>query len=202
MKKVKQFLLRQLTKTAVYEWFLINVAPYLRASMYYTSMRGWKYHRGYRLLKEGDIILTKDNLKATSFIIGGEWAHAGLCVAKNGVFECAEMTHLHFTKSTFADMCFESDRVAIIRCNDWDPKYVEKVIEKCKLFQDRKYDVEFALGEKYLYCSELIYLSDVDKRLKVNKEDLEQLGREYISPTGLWEAENVEVVWDSDTEIK
>lgn len=202
LKRVRVLFFRWLSTTAAYRWFLKKVAPYIRVSLYYTSMRGWKYHRGYKLLREGDIILAKDKLKLTTFIIGGEWAHAGICVSKNGDFECAEMTHNDFTKSTFADMCFEADRVAIIRCKDWDPEYTKKVIEKVRNLQHAKYDVEFSFKNDFLYCSELIYAADVEKRLDVDLEDLEQLGREYLSPTGLWNALNVELIWDSKEEVR
>jgi hypothetical protein len=110
------------------------------------------------------------------------------------------MTHKDFTKSTFADMCFEADRVAIIRCSDWDKDYIKKVTGNIKAQQHAKYDVEFSLDNEFLYCSELILLADEEKRLDVDLEDLEQLGREYLSPTGLWNAKNVTVVWDSDNE--
>lgn len=199
-KRGKVMFFRWLATTHLYRQFLKHIAPKLRLSLYYTSMRGWKYHRGYKLLQPGDIIVAKDNLKVTTYIIGGEWAHAGICVSKDGDFECAEMTNKDYTKSTFADMCFEADRVAIIRCRDWDAEYTQKVIKNVLKYQDAKYDVEFKLGHEYLYCSELIYLSDEERRLKVNLEDLEQLGREYLSPTGLWRAENVSIIWDSDME--
>lgn len=200
LRRAKVLALRALARTQIYAWFLKNVAPKLRLTLYYTSMKGWKYHRGYKLLQEGDIILTRDNLKLVTYIIGGEWAHAGYCVSKNGDFECAEMTHKDFTKSTFADMCFEADRVAIVRCLDWDEDYIKKVTSNIKEQQNAKYDVEFSLDNEFLYCSELILLADEERRLDVDLEDLEQLGREYLSPTGLWNAKNVTVVWDSDNE--
>jgi len=54
------------------------------------------------------------------------------------------------------------------------------------------------MGVKALYCSELVYQSDFERRLDVNLEDLAGLGRKYISPDGLYKAKNVRVVWDSD----
>lgn len=210
MKKLKQKFFRWLATTTFYNKILKHVVPYLRASLYYTTMRGWKYKRGYSKLRKGDIIVTLDKKKLTTLIIGGEWAHAAFCVNKGETeeFEIAEMTHTDYTKSTFADLCFEADNVAIIRCKDFDDAYIEKVIERCKSFEGAKYDNAFTLTnmsvqkkkDTFLYCSELIYESDFERRLKVNLEDLEQLGREYISPTGLWKAENIEIIWESKNE--
>jgi len=198
---LKKFL-RWLTRTSIYRYILINIIPYIRTTTYYTSFRGWKYKRGYVKLQKGDIVLTADKKKLTSFLIPGEFAHASLCVAKNSEWEISEMTHTDYTKSTFFDICKESDRVVILRCKEWDPLYLDKVVDKCKSFQDAVYDVSFVLGIKELYCSELVYQADFEYRLDINLEDLAGLGQKYISPTGLFKALNCEVVWDSDLETQ
>ena len=185
----------------LYRWFVLNVIPYIRFTTYYTSLRGWKFHRGYKLLKPGDIILTIDRKKLTTLLIPGEFTHAALCVGKGEEWEISEMTHSNYTKSHFFDLCKESDRVVILRCSDWGPKYIQKVIQKCKTFQEATYDVEFNLGVKSLYCSELVFQSDFERRLKVDLEDLAGIGTPYISPTGIYQSENTVVVWDSDDEF-
>ena len=194
-----------LTETKAYKWLLLHVIPFVRFSMYYTTIRGWKYHRGYARLEPGHIILTKDNNKLTTLLIGGEFTHAALCVGINSEskinFEIAEMTHHNYTKSHFFDLCKEADRVVILECTDFDSEYVEQMIEKCLTFQDAAYDTEFSLGVQALYCSELVYQADFERRLKVDLSDLAGLGREYISPTGLYQAKNVVVVWDSEGEV-
>lgn len=197
LKPLKTRLLLVLVQTSFYRFLVLNILPRIRFSTYYTKMRGWKYHDGYDRLLPGDIILTKDKKKLSTHIIGGEWAHAGICISRNTVFECAEMTSRGFTKSTFADMCFEADRVRIIRCRDWDQDYIKKVIKKCLEFEDADYDVSFSFNNDFLYCSELIYESDFERRLDVSLEDLALLGNPYISPTGLNNAKNVDIVWDS-----
>lgn len=188
--------------TPVYYWLLIRVIPYIRFSVYYTSFQGWKYNRGYRLLKPGDILVMKDRKKLTGLLIPGEFCHAALCVSKDGLWEVSEMTHHDYTKSCFFDLCKEADRLVILRCKDFDQAYIDNVlIPTCHSLVDAKYDVEFDLGVVALYCSELVYQSDKDRRLQVNLEDIEGLGRPYISPTGLYQAKNCEVIWDSDEEI-
>ena len=86
-------------ETSLYSYLLMHVIPYIRFSLYYTSTRGWTYHQGYKLLREGDIILTQDKKKLTTLLIGGEFSHAALCVSKDGIFEVAEMTHTNYTRS-------------------------------------------------------------------------------------------------------
>ena len=189
--------------TDVYAWLLKHVIPYIRFTTYYTSLRGAKYQAGYKKLEPGHIILTIDNKKLTSLLIPGTFAHAALCLGKsNGsdTYEVAEMTHTDYTKSYFFDICKEADRVVILKCDNWDEEYTQKVIDKCLEFEDVTYDVKFDLGVKTLYCSELVFQSDFERRLDINLEDLAGLGRQYISPDGLYKAKNVKVVWDSDEE--
>jgi hypothetical protein len=202
MKKIYRRLVLSLMQSRLYSWALLHVIPYIRFTTYYTSLRGWKYQRGYRLLQAGDILLTIDRKKLTTVLIPGEFSHAALCVDKGSEFEIAEMTHSHFTRSTFFDICKESDRVVILRCKTFDYPYIQKVVEKCLSFSEASYDIGFELGIQSLYCSELVYQSDFERRIGADLTDLAGLGRPYISPTGLRQADNVEVVWDSDLEVK
>ena len=195
LRKLKNKFLIWFMDTKIYNYLLRHVIPYIRFSMYYTTFRGWKYHQGYKLLEPGDIILTQDKKKLTTLIIGGEYSHAALCVSKDGIFEVAEMTHTDYTKSCFFDICKESDKVAILRCPDWDTEYTQKVIDLCRTYEDAIYDNSFEFGVKSLYCSELVYQADFERRLKVSLEDLAGLGRDYISPFGLFKAENVDIIW-------
>lgn len=199
LKIFRRFLI-WLTKSEFWYTLLMKVIPYLRFTTYYTNFRGWKYHRGYQLLQPGDFVCSLDDKKLTTFLIPGEFAHASFCVSKDGEFEMAEMTHHDFTRSTFFDICAESTRVCIFRSTDYDPEYIEKMVEKCKSFKDTEYDVEFKLGVDLLACSELVYFTDFEKRLQVNLEDIHLLGRDYISPDGLTKGKTVIKVWDSDNE--
>lgn len=201
-KKLRKRLLLAFMQTYLYSWLLLHVIPYVRFTTYYTSLRGWKYQRGYALLQPGDIILTLDRKKLTSLLIPGDFSHAALCVDKYSEWEISEMTHTNYTKSCFFDLCKESDRVVILRCRDWDPEYTRNVIDACKSFDTAIYDIEFDFGVEALYCSELVYQSDYGHRLMINLDDIEGLGTQYISPTGLSKAKNCDWIWDSDKEFR
>jgi len=195
-------ILLKIYQSTLYSYLMLHIIPYIRFTLYYTSFKGWKYHRGYKILQPGDFILSTDKWKLTSLLIPGEWSHASLCVSKDKEFEVAEMTHTNFTKSTFFDICKESTRVAIYRCDDWDTDYIQNVIKTCLSFENTEYDVSFEYGVKALYCSELVISSDPEKRLNYNDEDLMNIGRPYISPTGLSKSTNSTKMWDSNNERK
>ena len=191
-------------QTKAYYYLVKSVIPYIRFTTYYTSLRGKKYHKLYKELMAGDVILTIDKKKLTTLLIPGEFSHAAMCVSLDQKWEVSEMTHTDYTKSTFFDICKESDRVVIMRCKscpvsaDTSYENIDKAIEKCKSFEGAKYDVSFDLGIHALYCSELIYQSYEDNFLEADLEDLVGLNRPYISPVGLYYAKNLRVVIDSD----
>ena len=155
-------------QTKIYRYLLKHVIPYIRFTTYYTNLRGKKYHKLYECLG-GDIILTID--KETYYIVE-EFSHAAYCVSLDKKWEVSEMTHSDYTKSCFFDICKESDRVVIMRVKKCTYIQVMDAIKKCKSFEDAKYDAEFSLGIKELYCSELIYASYENNLIGANLETL------------------------------
>jgi len=184
--------------TSLYKKALKDWIPYIRFTTYYPDFKGQLFYEGYKILRPSDIVLTIDNKKLTSLLIGGEFSHAAFCVSKNEVFEFAEMTHDNYRRSTFFDICKESTRVVILRAKDWSETYKLDVIQKCLSMSNAKYDVEFSLGIEALYCSELVYHSDYLKTLDFDLSDLVGMGRPYLSPEGIYKCKNLITVWDSE----
>ena len=204
VKRIGRKALLYVTQTRIFCYLLRHVIPYIRFTTYYPSFSGRQFRNAYEKLQLGDIILCSDNRKLTTALIGGDFSHAALCVGKGKLVmaETIEMTHEDCVRRHFFDICKESDRVVILRCKDWDSKYLSKVITKAQDFFDWgiKYDQSFQLGIKTLYCSELIYEADVERRLQVSLDDLAGLGIPYISPTGLYKAKNCVVIYDSNND--
>ncbi len=195
-------LLIRVMNWSLYTLFLRDVFPYIRFSWYYTKLRGRDYQRGYEILRPGDIILTRDDHKLSTICIPGHYPHAALCVGRvdqGDSYEIAEMLADGYTKSNFFDICHESDHVLILRCDDWDYNYVAEVIEKCETFAGSPYDFQFTFGVKALYCSELVYQADFERRLKITIEDALGLGIvNYVAPQDILDAPNTYIAWDSD----
>lgn len=191
-----------LMQTNFYRTVVLRIMPYIRFTMYYVHFDGWKYNQAYEILQPGDLILTVDPAKLTSKLIPGPVDHAVVCVSKDKMWETSDMVHDGYRKGCFFDICKESERIFILRLKDSTPEYIQKIIEKCKSFDGLEYDIEFKFGIKALYCSELYYMSDYENRAKADPEDIECIGREYISPTGYLMSEGMYVVYDSDSAIK
>jgi hypothetical protein len=127
IKKISSKFALWLMNTSVYHWFVLNVFPYIRFSNYYCKVEGWQYQRAYKILKEGDLVLSTDKLKASALAIPGDMKHVGIFMERGSEWECSEMTHVGHRKSTFFDMCKEADRVVIVRGKNFDQDYINNV---------------------------------------------------------------------------
>jgi len=196
----KALLLRAM-EWGLYVWFVRDILPHIRFSWSHSEINGQQYLRGYSLLKPGLIILSVDRKRLSTWLTPGkDVSHAALCVGKigkSGTYEVAEMCHIGFTKSFFYDICHTSDRVLLVDCKDWDEEYRKKVVETAKGFEKTPYDYVFRPGIQALYCSELVYAADVERRLVVDTHDAIGVGTQYVSPQDILEADNAYVVWDS-----
>jgi len=196
---MKQKILKKIVSSEIYRKVLAEVIPYIRFSTAHNDICGSKYQHGYSRLRPGQILLSVDRQKLTTMLIPGEFSHAAFCVAKgdSGRFEIAEMTHKDYTESYFYDLCREADRIVLLECVAFDDEYVHQMIGRCLSYRGTPYDVEFDLSDDSLYCCELVYQSDFERRLDVSLEDT-GIGYKYLSPDGLYRAGNVRVVWDSN----
>lgn len=201
--KRRHFFLMKFMECGLYTWGMRWIVPRIRFTWHHAQLPSWKYLQGIKLLKEGDIILTYSRGQFTSMCIPGKLTHAALCVdSTHARFEIAEMVCSGYRKNSFKGVC-RASRVVILRCKDWakDPEYTQQVIEQCKSFEGTPYDPRFGFGLKSLYCSELLWHSDFEKRVHVDTSDLMGLGRPHVSPQDYYDAPNMRVVWDSDNAL-
>ncbi len=182
-----------------YRWFMLKVMPRLRLTNKYTQLPGTDYRVAYDRLRSGDIIFTRDKNNMATKVLGGTWSHAALCIGKDPSgkeVEIAEMLGDGYTETDFYTLAKEADELAIIRCDDFDEEYIEKMIKKTRTFKGTPYDTGFQMnsGQKAFYCSEMVYEADFERRLDVDLSDIVGLGVEYLSPTGLFKAKNCSVM--------
>lgn len=202
-------------------WYIVleKYVPYIRLTTYYPQLKQQLiYNTLYKDLRPGDILLQVDKKKLTTIGIGGEWSHVGICVAKGeNKVEVVDMTHVGFRKTDFFTFCKEATRVAIIRVTDsrWTQEYNERFISRIWEEEGSEYNFTFRAKEKhdprkhgptnkdgvkvhkFNYCSQLPMVGDFEDIIDANWEDLAGLGVPYISPTGLWNAKNIQVIRDT-----
>lgn len=138
-----------------------------------------------RRMRAGDIVLTKSSFHLTNLLIGGRFSHAAIVVGPDKI---AEMTANGFDVRTVDEFSKHCTKICILRLSPDDEEYAQKMAETAMSFYNRDYDYRFSLGIEALYCSELIYQSDVDKRIRFDLTDLVGMKKPYISPEGIYEA--------------
>jgi len=186
---------------ATYHWLARVILPRVRWRLHKPRLKPEVIDKGRKYLRAGDIIVSRKTGYLGSTLTPGYWKHAALIMEDSVVPYIAEMTAKGFGLVSFNEACY-ADRVAIIRCDDWDDDYCKKVTDQCLSFEGLAYDTAFTLGVASLYCSELVYEADFEHRLLADLSDLRGLGKQYISPQDIAEAANVFVVWDSADEEK
>jgi hypothetical protein len=189
-----------LMTTRLYRWLMAHAIWRIRFSNWYSLMNGKQFNVAYALLRPGDILLSTDKSKLTSFLVKGPWTHAALCVGKwpNHPYEVAEMVHGGFKKSMFFDFCKEADHIAILRCSKWSKDYLQHIVlANVKEFEGKPYDELFQFGVEALYCSELIYQADELHICKVDISDFAGLGKQYVSPLAYYESPTCSIVYET-----
>lgn len=174
--------------TGPYRFFLRYILPTLKFA--HAPGPGYSQKQQLReLMRPGDILVSKDTYALTNLIIGGRFSHGAVVVGPDRV---AQMTANDFDVVSIDDFCTGCTRMALLRFRDAPDGYGLEVAEKAMTFCDRRYDVHFTLGVEALYCSELCYQSDFDRRMGAVLSDLAGMGRQYISPDGLYCAPGLE----------
>ncbi len=192
-------ILRRIQRGRIYAWLMWWVVCRLRFSLCHTSMTSEKYIEGDSQIQDGDVVLATDNRALSTLCVPGTHTHALLCIGQSphGVMMCAEMTHTGYGEVAFAQACFHASRVVILRCPDFDSVYVRSVVRACRVFKGTPYDTQFDLDDDEVYCSELPYHCDFERRLQVVPSRAWGTGQKVIKPDDL-AAANVEVIYDSD----
>ncbi len=146
-------LLFWLIKTKFWRWLLLHSPiPYIRLTTYYPSLKGRQYRNCLKVIREGDIILCRDNKKLTTKLIGGEFTHAMYFRGHDKKYQCVDMTHENYRKCDLFDAFKESDRVAIQRV-PMSQNERSRLTNAIDSFDGAIYDVAFGLGAAFIYCS-------------------------------------------------
>ncbi len=172
------------------QFFIKVMLPLIRFSTQLPKINGRQYLQLTRCLKKGDIILLKDTKKLSHYLIKGDMDHAAVAVMESQTWQISEMVQKGYNKTTIFDLAKESDQIIVLRFRD--ETKVQNFVDKCKSFEDTKYDTYFSLSSnKLLYCTELVLKSST-------KEDIGLTYHGEIEPDDLLSAKNLYLVYDSD----
>lgn len=152
---------------------------------------------------KGIIISSRDPSKVTGLLIPTDIDHSAVIVGyftELRDFGVIEAVASGVRLVSLRDFIRTSEAVTCHVGEGWDNYYRRMVTITALLFRGKPYDRKFKFGAESLYCSEISYECDVEKRCKYNLDDFAGIGREYISPKGITEAVGMVKIFDSEIE--
>jgi uncharacterized protein YycO len=178
--------------TRFYRFLLKYVIPQIQ----FFHATGPNYHVKETIrntMRAGDVVLTKSSFHLTNLLIGGRFSHAAIVVGKDRI---AELTANGFDVRSVDEFSKHCTKISLLRIHPDDQLYATQMAVNAMGFSDRDYDYRFTLNVDALYCSELVYQSDTEKRLQCDLTDLVGMGCPYISPEGLYQAKGLTPIYE------
>lgn len=180
-------------QTWAYRFISLHIVPHLY--YWFAPMRPIKeYAEITALIEPGDFLVSTSKFKLTHILIPGMIDHAAIYVGHGDV---VEMIGKGWNKIPLRQFWREATNMAVLRLNPHDEAYAYEMCGRANALKGTEYDIDFTLGVDFLYCSELLYVVDFENRAKFDLSDLKGLGKQYLSPTGVYQAKGCTVIYDT-----
>lgn len=155
------------------------------------------------LIKEGDILLSYENGRPTSFLIKGYYDHAAIVSSKMSVVEAVGDKFVDgkniggVREVDLEEWLYKKDSVAVVRPL-YPSIYTNKLAASNSLSHiGKSYDYTFSLSEEKLYCSELVYIC-----YRVEDADFLKHIEGEILPHDYYELTQMSLEFDLIAEVK
>jgi len=168
-------------------WLLTPIQKFLqRIGRQETKMTKQQVSDVLLLIREGDIVLSFEYGRPTSFLIKGFFDHAAIVSSKMNIVEAVGDKWVNnkniggVREVDLEEWLYKKDYVAVIRPSYKEGIIINRLAAAASLYYvGKNYDYKFELNDECVYCSELEYLcySQHDKRFleNVDGEILPQL---------------------------
>lgn len=193
-------------------WFLgliIPIQKFLqRIGRQETKMTFQQVDDVMKLIKDGDIVLSFEHGRPTSFLIKGFFDHAAIVTSKLTIMEAVGDRFVDgkniggVREVNPVEWLYKKDYVAVIRPSYKDGDLNNRLAGAAALYYKGKgYDYKFERGDECVYCSELEYLcySMYDQRFleDVDGEILPQLYFDLTNDVPRSDGMTFDLVYDS-----
>ena len=135
-------------------------------------------------------LVFKSTAQLYTYLLFGEWHHVG--VYDVVIDKIIEFTPIGYKLTHPNNFCYDATKISIKTCNDFNKKYIRKFIIELHKLREKNYAISnLEKNSPSIYCSSFIYLADKEKRIKCSTRDFLGLGFEYITPQGIYNANNL-----------
>jgi len=158
---------------------------------------GMDYERARKILKPGDVFLTRTLGHLSTIMIPGYWKHAAIMGPKGDVLEAIGRGVI---SNDLVSFMLSKDEVVIVRALFASPEVCLAAAKEAESLVGAEYDYEFSLGNKAFYCAELVYVAFKDASPSMAFTPRERLGIMTVTADDFFEAKKeFSLVYDSRT---
>lgn len=163
-------------------WFVFNASGY--------KLRGEHYREVMKVIKPGDVLLSRSEQYLDTYLIPGFWTHAGFYFG--GTKE--RVIHAISDGVIIEDIInfMRTDALVVLRPHE---HHIERAISLAKSMINMEYDFIFDFSDSdtaKVSCTELIYMC-YHKLIKPTK----RFGKPIVIADDIYNNKNFTVVWDS-----
>lgn len=161
-------------------WFVFNASGY--------KLKGEHYREVIKLIKDGDILLSRSLQYIDTYLIPGYWTHAGLFYGGDK----KQVIHAISDGVLVEDIInfMRTDELLILRAPQ---EHVERALALAKSVVGKEYDFIFDFNNSNRFsCSELIYFC-YPKLIKPRKK----FGKTIVVADDILYSRNFDIIWDS-----
>ena len=153
------------------------------------KIEGKHYRKISRIIKPGDVLLSRSDHYLSTYLIPGYWTHAGFYFGG----EEERVIHAISQGIVIEDIInfLKTDHIVILRP---DQKYVERALGLAKNMINQEYDFLFDFDDSTrLSCTELIFCC-YPSLIKTSKK----FGKQTVVGDDIFNSESFHIVWDSN----
>lgn len=156
-----------------------NPEPHVTAEFYYLAQG---------LLKEGDILLSREDLKTINLFIPGFWSHVAI-YAGEGKFKetVVEAIGKGVVQTPLVQWILQKDHIAILRFTDATLEHGLKAAKFALAQEGKPYDYQVSPGTQAWYCAELAWGAYKNAMGQCPLKPNIVLGVPSITPQSYWD---------------
>lgn len=139
------------------------------------------------VIKEGDVLVSREGMRPTNVIVPGFWTHAAIYVGNR---EVSEATDIGCHLLDIDQFLYTKDHVAVLR-PIFSTDYQK--LNSCSVARSltgRIYDYKFKFGNEAFYCAELVYHSISESMPNCPFTLRETLGELTVKPQDFFDAKD------------
>jgi len=140
-----------------------------------------------KALANGDFLFTRRDYFLKNLVVPGRYHHVGFWDKERQVV--IEMQNEGYEETQLEDFLARYTEVVVSKCEKFDVSYRTKFVGNLRSYSSKEYDSNFSYNTKNMYCSEMGFQADQDRRMEYIPEKI--LWKTVIVPYGMFKSKHM-----------